>query len=251
MIEVRHLSKRYGGRTVVDEVTFDVRPARVTGFLGPNGAGKSTTIRMLLGLTTPSAGQVRFDGRAYRSLPAPLHEVGALVDAATFHGGRTAYAHLRWLAASNGLSRSRIADALGRTGLDAVAGRRVKSFSLGMRQRLGIAAALLGDPPTLILDEPINGLDPEGVHWMRSLMRELAADGRTLLVSSHLITEMALVADRLLVIGAGRILADQDLADLTRGHATLEDAYFALTAAATTYRSGTAGTAQHAWGGQR
>ncbi|MEU0563491.1 ATP-binding cassette domain-containing protein [Dactylosporangium sp. NPDC006015] len=237
MIEVRQLSKRYGGSTVVDAVTFDVRPGRVTGFLGPNGAGKSTTIRMLLGLTTPSAGRVTFDGRAYRLMQAPLREVGALLDAATVHGGRTAHAHLRWLAASNGLPKHRVGEVLGRTGLEAVAGRRVRGYSLGMRQRLGIAAALLGDPPVLILDEPVNGLDPEGVHWFRTLLRDLAAEGRTLLVSSHLITEMALVADHLLVIGAGRLLADQSIQELTRGHATLEDAYFAVTAASTQYRA--------------
>ncbi|MFF5233288.1 ABC transporter ATP-binding protein [Dactylosporangium sp. NPDC000521] len=242
MIEVRHLSKRYGGSIVVDGVTFDVRPGRVTGFLGPNGAGKSTTIRMLLGLTTPSAGRVTFDGRSYRLMRTPLREVGALLDAATVHGGRTAYAHLRWLAASNGLPKDRVAEVLGRTGLDAVAGRRVRGFSLGMRQRLGIAAALLGDPSVLILDEPVNGLDPQGVHWIRSLLRDLAAEGRTLLVSSHLITEMALVADHLLVIGAGRLLADQSIQELTRGHATLEDAYFAVTAESTQYRATQGGT---------
>ncbi|MGI5174991.1 ABC transporter ATP-binding protein [Dactylosporangium sp. CA-152071] len=237
MIEVRQLSKRYGGSTVVDAVTFDVRPGRVTGFLGPNGAGKSTTIRMLLGLTTPTAGRVTFDGRSFRLMETPLREVGALLDAATVHGGRTAHAHLRWLAASNGLPKHRVGEVLGRTGLEAVAGRRVRGYSLGMRQRLGIAAALLGDPPVLILDEPVNGLDPEGVHWFRTLLRDLAAEGRTLLVSSHLITEMALVADHLLVIGAGRLLADQSIQELTRGHATLEDAYFAVTAASTQYRA--------------
>ncbi|GAA1539580.1 hypothetical protein GCM10009827_068570 [Dactylosporangium maewongense] len=231
------MSKRYGGSTVVDAVTFDVRPGRVTGFLGPNGAGKSTTIRMLLGLTTPTAGRVTFDGRSLRLMETPLREVGALLDAATVHGGRTAHAHLRWLAASNGLPKHRVGEVLGRTGLEAVAGRRVRGYSLGMRQRLGIAAALLGDPPVLILDEPVNGLDPEGVHWFRTLLRDLAAEGRTLLVSSHLITEMALVADHLLVIGAGRLLADQSIQELTRGHATLEDAYFAVTAASTQYRA--------------
>jgi ABC-2 type transport system ATP-binding protein len=239
MIEVRHLSKRYGGRTVVDGLTFDVRPARVTGFLGPNGAGKSTTIRMLLGLTTPTAGRVTFDGRPYRSLRTPLREVGALLDAATVHGGRTASAHLRWLAASNGLPTRRVGDVLDRVGLASVAGRRVGGFSLGMRQRLGIAAALLGDPPVLVFDEPVNGLDPEGVHWIRELMRELADGGRTVLISSHLIGEMALIADHLLVIGAGRILADQSIEELTDGHATLEDAYFALAAATTQFRGST------------
>ncbi|WP_432970739.1 ABC transporter ATP-binding protein [Dactylosporangium sp. CA-233914] len=237
MIEVQQLTKRYGGNAAVDRVTFAVEPGRVTGFLGPNGAGKSTTIRMMLALTTPTSGRATVNGRPYRSLPAPLREVGALVDAAGFHGGRTAYRHLCWLAASNGLPRHRAVAALERTGLASVAGRRIRSFSLGMRQRLGIAAALLGDPSTLILDEPVNGLDPEGVHWIRTLLRDLAAEGRTVLVSSHLISEMALTADHLLVIGAGRLLADTGVDEFTRGHASLEAAYFALTAGTTRYRS--------------
>jgi ABC-2 type transport system ATP-binding protein len=244
MIDVEHLTKRYGGRTAVDDLSFTVRPGRVTGFLGPNGAGKSTTIRMLLALTTPSSGRATVNGRPYRRLDTPLREVGAVLDAATAHGGRTAHRHLCWLAASNGLPRRRVADVLDRTGLTPVAGRRVKGFSLGMRQRLGIAAALLGDPPTLIFDEPVNGLDPEGVHWIRSLMRSLAAEGRTVLVSSHLISELALTADHLLVIGAGRLLADEGTERLTRGHASLEAAYFALTAGATQYRSDVHRTAE-------
>jgi ABC-2 type transport system ATP-binding protein len=238
MIDVQRLTKRYGGRNAVEDLTFSVRPGNVTGFVGPNGAGKSTTIRMLLALTTPTAGRALVNGQAYTSLRDPLREVGALVDAAGVHGDRTAYRHLHWLAASNGLRRARIDEVLDRVGLTGVASRRVRHFSFGMRQRLGIAAALLGDPPTLVLDEPVNGLDPEGVHWIRGLMRSLAAEGRTLLVSSHLIGELALAADRLLVIGAGRLLADDTVEAFSRGHATLEDAYFACTAGSVTYRGG-------------
>ncbi len=236
MIEVQQLTKRYGRRNAVADLAFSVRPGCVTGFLGPNGAGKSTTIRMLLALTTPTAGRALVNGRVYTSLREPLREVGALVDTAGVHGGRTAYRHLHWLAASNSLDRSRIDEVLDRVGLTSVAGRRVRGFSLGMRQRLGIAAALLGDPPTLVFDEPVNGLDPQGVHWIRELMRSLAAEGRTLLVSNHLISELALAADRLLIIGGGRLLADDTVEAFRHGHATLEDAYFACTAGAVTYR---------------
>jgi ABC-2 type transport system ATP-binding protein len=238
MIEVQQLTKRYGPRNAVEDLTFSVRPGSVTGFLGPNGAGKSTTIRMLLALTTPTSGRALVNGRPYKTLRQPLREAGALVDAAGLHGGRTAYRHLHWLAASNGLDRRRIAEVLDQVGLTNVAGRRVRGFSLGMRQRLGIAAALLGDPPTLVLDEPVNGLDPEGVHWIRTLMRGLAAEGRTILVSSHLISELALTADRLLVIGGGRLLADDTVEGFSHGHPTLEDAYFTRTAGAVAYRSG-------------
>jgi ABC-2 type transport system ATP-binding protein len=238
MIEVQQLSKRYGARTAVDGLTFSVPPGSVTGFLGPNGAGKSTTIRMLLALTTPTSGRALVNGRPYRTLRYPLREAGALVDAAGLHGGRTARRHLHWLAISNGLDRRRVDEVLDTTGLTGVAGRRVRGFSLGMRQRLGIAAALLGDPPTLILDEPVNGLDPEGVHWIRGLMRGLAAQGRTILVSSHLISELGLAADRLVVIGGGRLLAEATVAQFSHGHTTLEDAYFACTAGAVAYRSG-------------
>jgi ABC-2 type transport system ATP-binding protein len=238
MIEVQQLTKRYGPRTAVEDLTFAVRPGGVTGFLGPNGAGKSTTIRMILALTTPTSGQALVNGRPYRTLREPLREAGALVDAAGLHGGRTASRHLRWLAASNGLDRRRVDEVLDRVGLTDVADRRVRGFSLGMRQRLGIAAALLGDPATLILDEPVNGLDPEGVHWIRTVLRGLAAEGRTVLVSSHLISELALTADRLLVIGGGRLLADDTVEAFSHGHATLEDAYFARTAGAVAYRSG-------------
>jgi ABC-2 type transport system ATP-binding protein len=238
MIEVENLTKRYGRGTAVDGLSFTLRPGRVTGFLGPNGAGKSTTLRMILALTTPTAGRATVNGRPYRSLRAPLREVGALLDAGAAHGGRTAYRHLCWLAASNELPRSRVTEVLERTGLAAVAHRRVRGFSLGMRQRLGIAAALLGDPPVLVFDEPVNGLDPEGVHWIRNLLRELAAEGRTVLVSSHLIGELALIAQHLLVIGAGRLLADAGVETVMRGAASLEEAYFALTAGSVQYRSG-------------
>jgi ABC-2 type transport system ATP-binding protein len=238
MIEVHQLTKRYGPRSAVENLTFSVRPGSVTGFLGPNGAGKSTTIRMLLALTTPTSGRAMINGRPYKTLRQPLREAGALVDAAGLHSGRTAYRHLHWLAASNGLGRRRIDEVLDLCGLTSVARRRVRGFSLGMRQRLGIAAALLGDPPTLVLDEPVNGLDPEGVRWIRALMRGLAAEGRTILVASHLISELALAADRLLVIGGGRLLADDTLAAFSHGHATLEDAYLACTAEAVAYRSG-------------
>lgn len=238
MIEVQQLTKRYGPRKAVEDLTFTVRPGSVTGFLGPNGAGKSTTIRMLLALSTPTSGRALVNGRAYQSLREPLREVGALVDVAGMHGGRTAYRHLHWLAVSNGLARSRVDEVLDRVGLSSIANRRVRALSLGMRQRLGIAAALLGDPPTLILDEPVNGLDPEGVHWIRALMRGLADEGRTILVSSHLISEMALTADRLLVLGGGKLLADDTLEAFSRGHGTLEDAYFACTAGAVAYHSG-------------
>ncbi|MEU7875840.1 ATP-binding cassette domain-containing protein [Dactylosporangium sp. NPDC049140] len=238
MIEVQRLTKRFGAHVAVEDLTFAVRPGTVTGFLGPNGAGKSTTIRMLLALTTPTAGRALINGHPYRTLREPLREAGALVDAAGVHGGRSAYRHLHWLAAANGLDRGRIDAVLDRVGLTGVAGKRVRGFSLGMRQRLGIAAALLGDPPALLLDEPVNGLDPEGVHWIRGLMRSLAGEGRTVLISSHLIAELALVADRLLVIGGGRLLADDTLEAFSRGHATLEDAYFACTAGAVAYHSG-------------
>jgi ABC-2 type transport system ATP-binding protein len=238
MIEVHRFTKQYGRRIVVEDLTFSVRPGSVTGFLGPNGAGKSTTIRMLLALTTPTSGRALVNGRPYKVLREPLREVGALVDAAGLHGGRTARRHLQWLAASNGLDRRRVDQTLELVGLTGVAGRRVRGFSLGMRQRLGIAAALLGDPSTLVLDEPVNGLDPEGVHWIRALMRGLADEGRTVLVSSHIISELALTADRLLIIGGGRLLADDTVAGFSRNHPTLEDAYFACTAEMVTYRSG-------------
>jgi ABC-2 type transport system ATP-binding protein len=208
MIEANGLSKRYGDRLAVDGLTFTVRPGVVTGFLGPNGAGKSTTMRMILGLDAPGSGRVTVNGRAYRELRAPLREVGALLDARAVHGGRTARDHLGWLARSNRIPGRRVEEVLGLVGLAGVAGRRVKGFSLGMSQRLGIAAALLGDPGVLVLDEPVNGLDTEGIAWVRGLLRRLAGEGRTVLVSSHLMSEMQLTADHLLVIGQGRLLAD-------------------------------------------
>ncbi|RII13537.1 Daunorubicin/doxorubicin resistance ATP-binding protein DrrA [Streptomyces sp. YIM 130001] len=211
MIRAHGLTKRYGGRnakTAVDDLTFDVHPGTVTGFLGPNGAGKSTTLRMLLGLDTPTHGRSTIGGRAYAAHAAPLREVGALLEARSVHPGRTAYHHLRALAHTHAIPRARVDTVLDLTGLHDVAGKRVKGFSLGMGQRLGIAAALLGDPDTVILDEPVNGLDPEGVLWIRNLLKSLAAQGRTVLVSSHLMSEMALTADHLVIIGRGRLLAD-------------------------------------------
>jgi ABC-2 type transport system ATP-binding protein len=208
VIEATALTKRYGETVAVDGLSFRVCPGRVTGFLGPNGAGKSTTMRMILGLDRPTGGAVTVDGVAYRTLPVPLRRVGSMLDATTVHGGRTAYHHLLWLAQSNGIGRARIHHVLELTGLDGVAGKRVKGFSLGMAQRLGIAAALLGDPGVLILDEPVNGLDTEGIRWIRDLLKGLAADGRTVFLSSHLMSEMELTADHLIVIGRGRLLAD-------------------------------------------
>ncbi|MFC6880871.1 ATP-binding cassette domain-containing protein [Actinomadura yumaensis] len=208
MIDVEGLTKRYGDKTVVDRATFTVRPGRVTGFLGPNGAGKSTTMRMMLGLDHPTAGTVAVNGRRYRDLAAPLCEVGALIDAKAVHGGRSAYDHLRFLARSNGIGRRRVDEVLETVGLRDAARKAPKGFSLGMGQRLGIAAALLGDPGILLFDEPVNGLDPDGILWIRTLMRQLAAEGRAVFVSSHLMSEMALTADHLVVIGRGRILAD-------------------------------------------
>ncbi|MFB7584468.1 ABC transporter ATP-binding protein [Streptomyces hydrogenans] len=216
MIRAERLTKRYGGRTVVRDLSFTVRPGAVTGFLGPNGAGKSTTLRMILGLDAPTHGTATVGGRSYASHPAPLTQVGALLDARSFHPGRTAFHHLTALAHTHGIPRSRVEHVLGVTGLADVAGRRVKGFSLGMGQRLGIAAALLGDPAAVVLDEPVNGLDPEGVRWVRTLLTSLAAEGRTVLVSSHLMSEMALTADRLVVIGRGRLLADTTVTDLVR-----------------------------------
>jgi len=215
MIEVRGLTKRYGRRTVVDDLSFEVKPGVVTGFLGPNGSGKTTTARMILGLTRCDAGVATINGRPYRDLKAPLRELGALIDAGGMNPSRTAVEHLRWLAVANDITRSRADEVLAIVGLDAVAGRKVGGFSLGMRQRLGIAAALIGDPPVLILDEPINGLDPEGIRWIRGLMQELAADGRTVFVASHLMSEMALTAGALVVIGAGRLIAAESVLDFT------------------------------------
>ncbi|MEU1472933.1 ATP-binding cassette domain-containing protein [Streptomyces sp. NPDC005761] len=212
MIRAYELTKRYGHTTVVQDLDFTIRPGTVTGFLGPNGAGKSTTMRMLLGLDAPTRGRSTIGGRAYTTHSAPLTEVGALLEARSVHPGRTAYHHLMALAHTHGIPRGRVEHVLELAGLTAVAGKRVKGFSLGMGQRLGIAAALLGDPATLILDEPVNGLDPEGVLWIRTLLKSLAAQGRTVLVSSHLMSEMALTADHLVIIGRGRLLADTTVA---------------------------------------
>ncbi len=230
MIQVQHLSRRFGPTRALDELSFEVQPGVVTGFLGPNGAGKSTAIRTMVGLCTPSSGRVLIDGRAYREIRDPLRVVGAVLDANGFHPARSAHNHLGFMAAANRLPKARVREVLDMTGLEGVAGRRVGRFSLGMKQRLGIAAALLGDPQILILDEPNNGLDPEGIIWLRGLLSALAADGRTVLVSSHLIAEVALSAGHLVVIGRGRLLADASLEELTaRGGATLEQAYLELT----------------------
>ncbi|WP_330239878.1 ATP-binding cassette domain-containing protein [Streptomyces sp. NBC_00525] len=215
MIRAHALTKRYGDTTVVQDLDFTVRPGTVTGFLGPNGAGKSTTMRMLLGLDAPTRGRSTIGGRDYTTHSAPLTEVGALLEARSVHPGRTAFHHLMALAHTHGIPRGRVDHVIGLAGLTAVAGKRVKGFSLGMGQRLGIAAALLGDPATVILDEPVNGLDPEGVLWMRTLLRDLAAQGRTVLISSHLMSEMALTADHLVIIGRGRLLADTTVTDFT------------------------------------
>ncbi|MFC4058647.1 ABC transporter ATP-binding protein [Planomonospora corallina] len=208
MIDVRSLTKRYGSTVAVDGLSFEVRRGQVTGFLGPNGAGKSTTMRMILGLDRPSEGTALIDGTPYGELRNPLRKVGALLDAKAVHGGRSARDHLLCLAQSNGIPASRVAEVLALTGLTAVARRRAGGFSLGMSQRLGIAAALLGDPEILLFDEPVNGLDPEGILWIRTLMRDLAAEGRAVFVSSHLMSEMAQTADHLVVIGRGRLIAD-------------------------------------------
>ncbi|HXS61301.1 MAG TPA: ATP-binding cassette domain-containing protein [Streptosporangiaceae bacterium] len=215
MIEAKGLTKRYGDKTAVDDLTFTVRPGAVTGFLGPNGAGKSTTIRMILGLDAPTAGKVTVNGRKYAAHAAPMREVGALLEAKAVHKGRSAREHLLALAATTGISRRRVDEVIAITGLTEVAGRRSGTFSLGMGQRLGIAAALLGDPATLILDEPVNGLDPEGIHWIRNLLKGLAAEGRTVFVSSHLMSEMALTAEQVIIVGRGRLIADVSIAELT------------------------------------
>jgi ABC-2 type transport system ATP-binding protein len=217
MIEVHQLAKRYGAAVAVEGLSFTVHPGRVTGFLGPNGAGKSTTMRVILGLDAPTAGRATIGGQPYARLRRPLHQVGALLDAGAVYGGRTARNHLLAIAASNSISARRVDEVLGLVGLDsATARRRVRGFSLGMRQRLGIAAALLGDPGVLMFDEPVNGLDPEGIAWIRGLFQQLAAEGRTVFVSSHLMSEMALTAEHLIVIGRGRLVADTPIAEFVR-----------------------------------
>ena len=217
MIEAQGLTKRYGDKLAVDGLTFTVRPGMVTGFLGPNGAGKSTTMRLILGLDAPTSGSVTVNGRPYQEFTAPLHEMGALLEARSIHPGRSAYRHLLAMAQTSGIRRCRVDEAIDAVGLREVARRRAGGFSLGMGQRLGIAAALLGDPRTIILDEPVNGLDPEGIVWIRSLLQDLAAQGRTILVSSHLMSEMALMAQRLIVIGRGRLIADTTVTEFIAG----------------------------------
>lgn len=217
MIEAHGLTKRYGSKIAVDHMSFTVQPGRVTGFLGPNGAGKSTTMRMIVGLDRPTDGMVTVNDRRYADHRAPLHEVGALLEAKAVHTGRTARNHLRAMAATHGISTERVDEVIEMTGLGSVAGQRVGGFSLGMGQRLGIASALLGDPQTLILDEPVNGLDPEGVLWVRNLTKYLASQGRTVFLSSHLMSEMALTADHLIVVGRGRVLADAPVAEVIAG----------------------------------
>ncbi|MBQ0865184.1 ABC transporter ATP-binding protein [Streptomyces smyrnaeus] len=222
MIELEDLTKRYGDKLAVDGLSFTVRPGTVTGFLGPNGAGKSTTMRMVLGLDAPTRGDVRIEGKHYGELREPLNSIGALLEAKGVHGGRRAYDHLLCLAQSNGIPERRVGEVLEMVGLQEVARKRPKGFSLGMGQRLGIAAALLGDPRILMFDEPVNGLDPEGIHWIRNLMQQLAREGRTVFVSSHLMSEMAQTAEHLVVIGQGKLLADtsmsQFIAENSRTH---------------------------------
>ncbi|MCO8277268.1 ABC transporter ATP-binding protein [Actinoplanes sp. TRM 88003] len=229
MLDVRAVTKNFGRHTAVQDLSFTVRPGAVTGFLGPNGAGKSTTMRIAVGLTRPDSGRILINGLPYDRLAAPLHEAGVLLDARAVHPRRSAYQHLAVLATTHGIPLRRVDEVLGLVGLSGVAGRRPGGFSLGMSQRLGIAAALLGDPGVVILDEPVNGLDPEGIRWVRTLLRSLAAEGRTVFLSSHLMSEMEMTADRLIVIGRGRLVADVTMAELTAGHQSLEDAYFDLT----------------------
>jgi ABC-2 type transport system ATP-binding protein len=213
MITAHSLTKRYGSTTAVDHLTFEVQPSAVTGFLGPNGSGKSTTMRMIMGLDIPDSGSALIGGKPYSELSWPLREVGALLDAKAFHPSRTARNHLRWLALSNDIPLRRVDEVLDQVGLSSVSNRKAGKFSLGMSQRLGIAAAILGDPQVLLFDEPVNGLDPEGIRWVRHFLRDLAAGGRTVLVSSHLISEMSLTADRLVVIGRGRLITETSVAD--------------------------------------
>ena len=218
MIEARNLAKRYGNKLAVSDLSFTVKPGIVTGFLGPNGAGKSTTMRLIVGLDAPTAGAVTVNGRRYADLSAPLHEVGLLLEARSVHGGRSAYNHLLALAHTHGIGRARVAQVIELVGLNDVAHKRAGGFSLGMGQRLGIAAALLANPSVLILDEPINGLDPEGIRWIRELLKSLADEGRTVLLSSHLMSEMQLTAEHLIVIGRGRLIADLPLDEFVRRH---------------------------------
>ncbi|MBV9474273.1 MAG: ABC transporter ATP-binding protein [Solirubrobacterales bacterium] len=220
MITVENVTKRYGEKVAVDDLSFNVKPGIVTGFLGPNGAGKSTTMRLILGLDAPSSGSVSIDGRSYHELDAPLHEVGAMLEARAIHTGRSAYNHLLALAQTHGISRARVNEVIELVGIQSVARKRVGGFSLGMGQRLGVAAALLGDPRILILDEPANGLDPEGIMWIRTLLKRLAKEGRTVFLSSHLMAEMSQTADHLVVIGKGRLIADTSVDDFVQQAST-------------------------------
>ena len=243
MIEAEGLVKRYGATAAVDGLTFTAHPGKVTGFVGPNGSGKSTTMRLLLGLDAPDAGVTRIGGLPYRDLRWPLREVGSMLEARAFHPGRSARAHLAALAASNAIGHARVDEVLDMVGLAGAARRRAGTFSLGMAQRLSIATALLGNPEVLVLDEPVNGLDPEGIRWIRGLLKSLAGEGRTVFVSSHLIGEMAATAEHLVVVGAGRLLADTSVAELSAvGSGSLEEAFFALTAGSAQYE----GTSQRA-----
>jgi ABC-2 type transport system ATP-binding protein len=237
MIAAKGLTKRFGPTVAVRDLSFEVLPGEVTGFLGPNGSGKSTTMRLMMGLDAPDSGTATIGGRAYRRLRWPLREVGAMLDARGFHPGRSARAHLAALAASNGISGSRVDEVLGTVGLQDAGRRRAGKFSLGMAQRLGVATALLGDPGVLMLDEPVNGLDPEGIRWIRKLLISLAREGRTVLVSSHLISEVELMADRLIVIGRGELLAATSVTELASRAGSLEEAFFGLTEGAVEYRS--------------
>jgi ABC-2 type transport system ATP-binding protein len=236
MIEVNQLRKRFGPTLALDGMTFTALPGRVTGFAGPNGAGKSTTMRVILGLDRPDSGTALVEGRSYRSLEQPLRHVGSLLDAGALQPSRTARNHLRWLARSQGLPERRVAEVLELTGLPTAAGRRAGGYSLGMRQRLGVAAALLGDPPVLMFDEPFNGMDPEGIVWLRGFLRSLAARGRTVLVASHLMSELQDAADHVIVVGRGRVIADSPIPALLRRWRSLEDAYLSLTADEVEYR---------------
>lgn len=240
MLKIDALTKRHGSRTVLTDVTFQTLPGRVTGFLGPNGAGKSSTLRILLGLDRPSTGTALVDGQPYRSLRDPLRTVGSMLDGSGAHRSRTARNHLAWVARSNGIATHRVRDVLEQVGLTDAGGMRVGKFSLGMGQRLGLAAALLGEPDALVLDEPVNGLDPEGIRWMRGLLRGHADAGGTVLLSSHLMSEVAEIADDLVIITAGRVVKTGPVAEVTAGYATLEDAFFGLTGSTPGTTPGTA-----------
>ncbi|AYY15195.1 ABC transporter ATP-binding protein [Actinobacteria bacterium YIM 96077] len=243
MIEVRELTKRYGRTVAVDRLSCTVEPGKVTGFLGPNGAGKTTTMNIALGLHRPTSGEVLIGGRRYGDLRQPMRHVGALLDAGAVHPARSAHHHLRWLALSNGIGYRRVTETLEMVGLAGVARKKVGGFSLGMRQRLGVAAALLGDPGVLMFDEPVNGLDPDGIRWIRELMRSLAAEGRTVLLSSHVMSELEQTADRLVIVGRGRLIADTTVRELADRFGRLEDAYVSLTSQAVEYPAGREGIA--------